>query len=261
MEETQMSEIIKTKQALMDQYEEVLFRKERILKEGDLYHAEYLRVFGDLKVKVFQQKIICIKKKKQIAYCQALVNKGLSINRLEMDDFIDGVMKEYEENLASLIENVEASKSGGSVSEYEYAKIKKLYRKLAKMIHPDIRPDLWVDEQIKEYWNRIEVAYRYNQLKDLEELHDAVQIYLAKLGSGGEGEYEIPNIMEKIKEMEEEIEELIHSNPYQYKFLLEDPEAKEDHKKELEAEYKNYLEYEKELDEVLKSFMIMEVYS
>ena len=56
-------------------------------------------------------------------------------------------------------------------------------------------------------------------------------------------------------ELEQEIEKIISTTPYQYKFLLEDEEAAADFKSQLQDELKEYTKYEKQLSDVLRSYV------
>ena len=60
------------------------------------------------------------------------------------------------------------------------------------------------------------------------------------------------NIEEKIKEVEKKINEIITTDPYNYKFLLEDREETEQRKKDYENEKKEYVKYKNELETILK---------
>jgi predicted nucleic acid-binding Zn-ribbon protein len=68
-------------------------------------------------------------------------------------------------------------------------------------------------------------------------------------------EIEIPNIEAKIKELEEEIEKIMNTDPYQYRYLLEDKTAVEEKKKVLEDELREYEEYSNKLEEMLNGLL------
>jgi predicted nucleic acid-binding Zn-ribbon protein len=64
-------------------------------------------------------------------------------------------------------------------------------------------------------------------------------------------EIEIPNLEEKIEAVEADIQKIRETDPYQYKYLLDDSEAVEERKRELKAKFDEYSEYEKQLDAVI----------
>ena len=66
---------------------------------------------------------------------------------------------------------------------------------------------------------------------------------------------DIPDLGEKIIELEDEIEEIQNTDPYQYQFLLNDDSLVKEKKEELEAEYREYVNYEKQLEGILEDLM------
>jgi hypothetical protein len=58
---------------------------------------------------------------------------------------------------------------------------------------------------------------------------------------------EIEDIEDKIEKLQDEIHTIKNTDPYQFKYLLEDPLMVEDKFKDLEREFKEYVDYEAEL--------------
>jgi predicted transcriptional regulator len=254
------NDVIRERDSRYEEYESLLSRRDALRKEGEAFRMEYLRVFGDLINEIFRTKIECISKKKQIAWCRARVNRGEALNRSEMNHYIEAVMAEYNEQLEEMVNQTSAAKTGSVISFSDLRKIKEIYRHLAKLIHPDRRPDLAEDETIRDLWNRIVTAYTYNHLASLEELQFLTENYLASL-SDSAFEFEIPDLDEKFQKLREETEAILTSLPYTYRFILEDEEERKERKQELEDELKSYTEYAKQLDEVLSTFSFKENYS
>lgn len=248
-------EIVKVKNTSYSKYEEALLRRDNLRKEAEHYHMEYIRVFGDLITQAFEKKIECIRKKKMIAYCQRQVNAGKKISAASLDNYIAQEMSQYQEELLSMINDVKAVKESKRVSASDFEKIKKIYYKLVRMIHPDMHPELADDETIKDYWQRIVIAYTYNQLKDLQELELLVTSYLE--GNGQQvTDIEIDDLDDKIAAVEGEISNILSTNPYLYKMLLENEEEKLRRKQEYLDEIASYDIYSAQLDEVLATFEI-----
>ena len=253
--------IIKTEKTTeYEEYELLLLRRDNLRKEAEQFHLNYLRVFGDLMTEVFQQKVECIRRKKIIAYCQKFANRGADINRADLDAYIEQVMAEYRTELEQMIRTVSAIKNSGKISSYDKKKVKEIYYRLVRLIHPDIRPELAQDEVIRDYWQRIVVAYRHNDIEELEELDVLVRTYL-KQHNIEAGEISLSNIKERITAIEKEIQTIISTDPYQYRFILEDKNAVNDRKQELKDELKSFREYGEQLDEVISSFNIREFYA
>ena len=108
--------------------------------------------------------------------------------------------------------------------------------------------------QLMDLWNAITTAYNCNNLADMEELEVMVKNALETLKLGSL-EIEIPDIESKIKAVEAEINRIISTDPYQYKYLLSDPKAVEEKRQALEEQKKNYIDYEKQLDEAIEGIL------
>lgn len=241
-------------------YEELLLRRDNLRKKAEQYQISYFKEFGDLIVDSFTVRVECIRKKKIITYCQQQINHGKPINGAQLDHFIEREMEQYQNDLDDIIHHNKAVKESKTVSEYDVFKIKKMYRGLAKMIHPDLHPELESDPQIQEYWQKIVLAYEHNQLEDMEELDFQVRKYLEEKGNE-DIEIVIPDLDKKIRRVEAEIERIRNSEPYLYKLLLEDAEAVASKKEELRNEIESYKEYSKQLSEVIEQFNIERNYS
>ena len=244
----------------LDRYEEVLLRRDNLRKQAEQYQISYFREFGDLMVESFRIRIECIRKKKIIAYCQQQINHGKPINGAQLDHFITREMLDYQNDLDAMIAHNKAVRAAGNVSQHELFKIKKIYHGLAKLIHPDLHPELESDPQISEFWDKIVVAYEHNQLADIEDLDFQVRQYLEKKGHG-ENETVIPDLDKKIKRVEDEIDKIISTEPYLYKLLLADAESVESKKEEIREEIRSYTEYSGQLDELISQFRIERHYS
>lgn len=252
--------LIKSVNKDFSKYEELLLRRDNLKKEAANIHLEYIRTFGDLIIESFKLKVECIRKKKMISYCQWHMNHGKTISYSALQDYISKEMESYENDLREIISDVKIAKEATAVSAAEARKIRSIYCQLVKKLHPDLHPDLFNDKTIREYWNRIVVAYTHSMLKDLEELEILVNIYLETNGIDTSG-IDIRNIDEKIMAVEAEIEDIISNDPYQYRFILADEEECKSRKNSYENEIKSYREYSVQLDEILATFKIERVLS
>ena len=242
------------KQDNYQQYEKLLFERDKYKKQAGEYLRDYIREFGELMTDVFRKKISCIEKKKMISYCQLRVNRGEMINAQAMNDFIQREMEEYNEQLAGMMHNNELCKKGITISNSDVMQIKRIYRRIAKKIHPDIHPGTLELPVLSDLWVEVMDAYDRNDLKALEELEIQINSILRELGDDVP-DAEIPGIDEKIKVLEAEIEKILSTDPYQYRFLLEDEEKVQEYKEELQEELEEYTRYEKQLIEILKKYV------
>lgn len=250
-----MDEIIKIKGDNYERYEDLLCKRDQLEKEAAIYMEDYIRTFGELLTEVFKEKVACIEKKKAISYCQAMVNRGNVINQEEFNAYIAEQMADYYKQIEQMVADNEAVKKVTVSPEATVRKVKQLYRKIAKLIHPDINPKTKEDETLSELWNRVTLAYQMNNLEDLEELEVLTIKALEQIGFDTI-DIEIPNIEEKIATVEARIDEIVTTDPYQYKYLLEDLTLVNEKKRNLQDELKEYQEYHEELEKVLDQLLL-----
>lgn len=246
--------IIKVKNSSYARYEELLLKRDDVKKKAFQYGMEYNRTFGELILKVFEKKVEGIRKKKTLEYCQTFKNHGKNVDMAGLQTYLERQLAEYEKRLKDMVEENEAAKSTGTVTEAELLQIKRIYRRMVKKIHPDINPLTNTNEELKSLWQRLVIAYECNELKELKETEVLINTLMAKLDMGVM-EIEIPDIEVKIAELEEEIERIMNTDPYQYRYLLEDEAAVAEKKKALEEELREYEEYSNRLEEMLNSVL------
>lgn len=247
-------EIIRVSNSSYAKYEELLVRKDEVKKQAFLYERAYVREFGDLILEVFQLKIEAIRKKKTIQYCQVFANRGESIDQDAMQVYLAKELAEYNQQLEAMIKDNESAKKSEEITEADLLKIKRIYHRLAKKIHPDINPVTNENEELKGLWQRMIVAYNCNDLKEMEEIEVLVKALLDKLDLGTL-DITIPDINEKIAELEAEIDRIKTTDSYRYKHILDDLDMVSQKKEDLRKEIKEYEDYGKQLDEILNGLL------
>ena len=243
-------DLIRVKNASYARYEELLMQRDLVKKDAFQYEREYVKTFGDLILKVFRMKMECICKKKTIEYCRVFLNRGEAVDMAVLQAYLLKEMEEYQKQLDGMIRDNEAAKNSTTISQSELLKIKRIYHRLVKQIHPDINPLTNTNEELRDLWQRLVTAYNCNDLKEMEETEILINSVLEKLKLGTM-EIEIPDIDEKIEELEAEIMQIKSVNPYQYKYLLMDPDAVEQKKEALRKELKDFEEYSQQLQQML----------
>jgi glycosidase len=128
------------------------------------------------------------------------------------------------------------------------------YRKLVKLIHPDMNPATDENTELQELWQRIQLAYRQNSIKELSELEVLVRKELKSLGIE-DVKVVIPDIEDKIEEIKKEMQDIVSSTPYTYRDLIEDRVTVQKKKDEILSETKSYKDYQKELNEIILKMM------
>lgn len=247
-----MADIEKGRNTSYSRYEELIHRRDNLKKEAFQYHALYVRTFGDLILDLFIKKIECIQKKKTIEYCQAALNHGRSVDQNALQAYLEKEMQEFQKQLQDMIKDHESSLKAGAVTQKDLLEIKRIYYKLVKLIHPDINPAVTTSPELMDLWHRVSTCYSCNDLQSLLELD--VLVHKA-LESADLDDLEIPDIEDKIFELEKEIQHIMDTDPYQYKFLLDDTRAVETKKEDLKKELKTYEDYGRQLDEVLEGII------
>lgn len=243
-------DLIRVKNASYARYEELLMQRDLVKKDAFQYEREYVKTFGDLILQVFQMKMECICKKKTIEYCRVFLNRGEAVDMAALEAYLLKEMEEYQKQLDGMIRDNEAAKNSTTISQSELLKIKRIYHRLVKQIHPDINPLTNTNEELRDLWQRLVTAYNCNDLKEMEETEILINSVLEKLKLGTM-EIEIPDIDEKIEELEAEIMQIKSVNPYQCKYLLMDPDAVEQKKEALRKELKDFEEYSHQLQQML----------
>jgi hypothetical protein len=247
-----MADVIKGHNTSYARYEELINRRDELKKQAFQYHTEYVKMFGDLILELFRKKIECIRKKKTIEYCQAALNHGNNVDQEQLQAYLEKEMADFQAQLNNMVKEHEDALKSTTVTEKDMLEIKRIYHRLVKKIHPDINPAVTVSEELMDLWHRVSVAYSCNSLKDLQELEVLV---MQALESVDLDYLDIPNLEEKISDLEKEIMKIMETDPYQYKFLLADSKAVEAKKEDLKAELKTYEDYSRQLDEVLEGIL------
>ncbi len=243
-------DLIKSADSKYEEYENLLLERDQITKEAGQIWTVYLQLFGKLITDIYEEKVECIKCKKTIAYYQNAINHGAIIDSAAMEKYLEQEMAEYYVNLRHMLEENENANNAGTSTAYEVERSKTLYRRLAKLVHPDINPKTDQSDVLRELWQRIMIAYHHNDVKELSELDVLVRKTLRDLGSE-EVKVDIPDVTEKIDDLKKEIEAIKQKEPYSLRYLVEDEESTKNKKAELEQELEAYKKYRKELSEVI----------
>ena len=238
-----------------EEYEELLLKRDQIFRECGSYMTAYKKEFGDLITANFELKVECIKKKKTISYCRRRMNRGLAIDTTRMQAEIEQEMTLYYTQLKEMLADTERAKRAGTISEFRLKRAKKIYRRLTKILHPDINKKTMENENLKELWERIAKAYQHSDADELEDLEVLVRRAMETLGDGS---FELnPDDLEaRIERVENQINDMLTTEPYIYGELLEDEEKKQAYREQLQAEHEDYEQYleslSKTLDEMLR---------
>ena len=222
--------IIKVKNGSYDEYEQLLLKRDHYRKEAGQILISYTKEFGELINAVFEKKIECIRLKKSISVCQTFINRGETIDADKMNAQIQREMALYYAQLEEMLASTRAAKESTIIPAAVVLEVKRVYRKLAKLLHPDINPRTNESEELKDLWNRITIAYHSNNLEELKELEVLALSAVDRFGAG-DITIDIPDIEESSVRISEK-------------------------KGALQAELKEYEEYGQSLQKMLDELLM-----
>ena len=237
-----------------EEYESLVLKKEHYLKDASAYRISYMKHFGDLMSQILATKFECIRLKKTITYCMSRINSGEEINMAEMEKSIESEMKSYFVELKDLVDETNSAKKSTIADDYSYEHAKKLFREIAKKIHPDINPRTEEIPELLDIWNEAMKAYYKFDYEKLEELKVILNRLLKSLGDDGV-KTDIPDLKGKIAKLEKQINEILGSKPYIYKDLVSDKNRIIQKKEDLKSELEEYQIYQVNLEEKLAELM------
>lgn len=229
-------------------YKNLLIRKDNLKKECEIIWISYIHELGGLIEELLNVKIECIALKKKIAYCKSKQNRNEPVVLSDMEFEIEAELSDYFDELKN-IQTIKAAELS-HLSEYEVQRVKKLYRRIAMMIHPDLHPDLFNNPEICELWNKAKDAYNINDYEQLKEAEFLI-VQAIKSYADTEEKCEIENIDEKIEKLRKEIKFIVSSDPYRLKFLLQDNELLKEEKENLKEEIETYNNYREDRKSVV----------
>ena len=235
----------------VEKYEQLIIMRDELLSDGDSYEVEFQKKFGEEILDIFKVEVECIKLKKIITLIQMKINKGEKIDPEELNASIFVEMQFYNRQIKEKLEHLNGCKECGNISGYEANEIKKIYRNVVKIIHPDISDITEKDPEIKNLWIKIYKCYRTNDLKGIREANVLLKKKLEEAGIKNSLAIDTDDLNKKIEELESEIMDIQDSVPYTYgEWIFDDEKVKAKHD-ENAAELKKYQEYEEELKKVI----------
>ncbi|MFS0784505.1 hypothetical protein [Bacillus sp. 1P06AnD] len=105
----------------------------------------YMLVLGSLEYKVSEAQCAALRMKRKLELIQAKRNRQEKIILPQIEEILENEFSEYKEKLNAQIDKINAAikhSQGVLLSDKDNKELKKLYRKIVKMIHPDLHSDL-----------------------------------------------------------------------------------------------------------------------
>ena len=156
--------------------------------------------------------------------------------------------------IKNMTEKNKEAKESQRLSEFQISMTKKIYRRLAKKLHPDVNVMTHKDSRLRDLWEKIAEAYQSTNLEELENLEVMAKKLLEELGEKG-FELQTKNLKKRIERIRDQINMILTTEPYTYIDILQDEEKTAEKKKALEKERDEYKSYLTELTEQLEKLL------
>lgn len=244
-------EIVPEEDGLLQKYEKLFLKKQRILQECTQLRIVYMKLFGTLQVELFELQLQTIRRRKEIALYLKAYNQGISPDPEAIEAELDKAMESYRDELDQLISQNAAAGSASPVTDEEKLKIRRIYRELVHLMHPDLHPNLENNEMVQDLWNQLNVAYQVMDLEAMEEIRVEVIAVLSGLPDTGV----MPaadRLAERILKLRTDIDIIKARDPYRYKEWIYDRELVIEKKEELKEQIEDLKDYSTQLTDSLE---------
>ncbi|MDD6926783.1 MAG: hypothetical protein PUJ49_02840 [bacterium] len=240
--------------SLMQTYADLIVVRDEERKKAEIFYESFVRKFGELIEEEFRASLEVIKLKAAISFCQKRVNSDMKIVRSELNDYVALISDAYDFELDE-IRRIKEEKTQ-TISNYEVRLIRKSYKRIAMMVHPDLFPEAFANEKIAELWEKAKEAYASNRFEDIKEAEIAIRRLLDK-------QLDLEDLSpadadEKIEKIAEEIHTIKTTKPYTYGELLSDDEAVEKEREKLKGKIAEHKKYAEMLEAEIEKFEISE---
>lgn len=208
--------------------------------------TEYMLKLGSMEYKAYEAQCAALRLKRKLELIQAKKNRQETVILSEIEETLDNEFAEYQEQLDAQIDkmNDALKRSKAAVlSDEENKELKALYRKIVKVLHPDMNPGV-SKAQIQLFDNAVS-AYKNGVLETLRMIYEMV-------GNNPLPEQHKDAMTQLIEERErlqgllksirESIDTIKSAYPYTMKGILEDAEKTAQKKQELESILEQYNE-------------------
>jgi len=137
---------------------------------------KYMSIIGSSKLELLYLEFESRRLKRKIELMQICYNIGKAVNLDEIEEQLDAELKEWQIKLNDYLYEVNNAKMSVEILKYseDNIELKKLFRKLSKLIHPDINPDL--PEKYQLLWLRVYEAYKKCDLDELKTLETLIEL-------------------------------------------------------------------------------------
>lgn len=223
--------------------------------------ALYATRIGRFKVEILELQIESKALKKKIQLCYHYINQGRAPFFDEIEHKVKQMMEEAYEEFFQQKQKVMFGKAvlSNLGSPEKSAELRKIFRNIAKSLHPDVNPNLTEEQQ--EIWHLFYTAYKNGDLDKMKALElvyaDEIKQFAKQTDTLSEEDILLQTAMLKqgILELEQQINELNQEFPFNIAEQIRDDQWVEEQqnilKKEIE-ELKQAIEEKQKIYQLLK---------
>ena len=213
--------------------------------------THYMLELGSLEYKAYKAQCTALRLKRKIDLIQSLKNREEPIILEKIEEALDSEFAEYKKKLNEQIEKmneaIERSRYKELTAE-ENNEIKKLYREIVKVLHPDLNPNT-TDAQIRLFDNAVQ-AYKNGNLYTMRIIHEMVATQHPSDDINSNAMSILREKHEELKRLifaiQDSIENIKKAYPFTVLDILNDPKKLSEKRKELEdiiLQYNNMIEF------------------
>lgn len=226
--------------------------------------ALYATRIGKYKIEILELQIQLKALKKKIQLCHKAMNRNDIPNFEEIEFRVKSMTQEAYKEIHQEKEKVAFGKEilSNLSSPEESAEMKKIFRNIAKTLHPDVNPNLTTEQQ--EIWHMFYSAYKSG---DLDKLKALEVVYADEIKKSQDQNNEISEedillqtamLKQGIIELEEQIKQLESEFPFNIADQIRDDEWVEEQQKLLNIEIEELQKMVMEKQEIYE--LIKETY-
>lgn len=216
----------------------LLEQDELLLVECKNIEMAYMLALGHLEYKVYELQCVILRLKRKSELIQAKKNRQEKIVLTIIEQILDSEFAQYQAQLDEQINKMNAAlkrNQGDFLSEADTKELKKRYRSIMKVLHPDLRPD--ITEAEIALFHRAVSAYENGDLNSLRIIDSMVANPVStdhkenNLTTLLKEKERLTNLLQVVKE---QIATIKNEYPYTMKSLVQDDEQIAEKKMELE---------------------------
>ena len=208
--------------------------------------TEYMLKLGGLEYRVFKAQCEALRLRRKMEMIQAAMNRQERVDLGQIESRLDLEFVEYQRRLDEQISRMNDAlerRQMRKLTEDQTMELKKLYRAVVKVLHPDLNPNI-SDEEERIFSKAVD-AYQNGDLETMRIIHEMItnhQIRGFDVGAMKQLEKEKERLREHIRQVQERILRIKSQYPYTMLELLKDEQKIEAKKAELNVLLSRYEE-------------------